>query len=470
VSVLLNTTASGSTTSGFSAQQSFATGKTPASVTVADVNGDGKPDVIAANDGSNTVSVLLNTTAPGATVPSFAAQQTFATGAGPISIIAADINGDGKPDLVVANNGSNTVSVLLNTTAPGAAVPSFAAQQTFATGSGPQSVAASDVNRDGKSDLIVANLFAGTVSVLLNTTAAGAATPSFAAQQTFAAGSQPAAVTTADVNGDGTLDLIIANNTFSGTVSILLNTTASGSATPSFAAQQTFATGSNPGSVTTADLDGDGKPDLIVANSNDSSVSALLNTTASGAATPSFAAQQAFAAGSAPGSISAAEVNGDGKPDLVVANSNDNTVSVLLNAVTPSFAIGGYISGNWFDPTTGQGGHGFQFEVLPDNVMLAIWFVFTPDGAGQAWLYAQGIYEPTSNTATLPTYLSLGAKFPPNFRSSDDKVTQWGTLTFTFSDCSSGTMSWTSTATGYPPTGGFPIQRLTQIAGTSCPQ
>src|SRR6185312_7779580 len=84
----------------FAAQTPFATGTNPYSVTAADVNGYGKPYLIVANISSNTVSVLLNTTAPGATMPSFAAQQTFATGVGPISVTAADVNGDGKPDLI----------------------------------------------------------------------------------------------------------------------------------------------------------------------------------------------------------------------------------------------------------------------------------------------------------------------------------------------------------------------------------
>ena len=137
MSVLLNTTAPGATTPSFAAQQTFATGSEPYSVTAADVNGDGKPDLIVANSADSTVSVLLNTTAPGATTPSFAAQQTFATGSMPDSVTAADVNGDGKPDLIVANNTDSTVSVLLNTTAPGATTPSFAAQQTFATGSDP---------------------------------------------------------------------------------------------------------------------------------------------------------------------------------------------------------------------------------------------------------------------------------------------------------------------------------------------
>ena len=241
--------------------------------------------------------------------------------------------------MIIANSGDNTVSVLLNTTAPGAATPSFATQHTFATGRYPDSVTTADVNGDGKPDLIVANSADDTVSVLLNTTAPGAATPSFAAQQAFATGSEPDSVTTADVNGDGKPELIVANyrfyNIIGETVSVLLNTTAPGAATASFAPQQTFATGRLPISVTAADVNGDGKPDLIVANNADPTVSVLLNTTAPGAATASFAAQQTFATGDIPQSVTTADVNGDGKPDLITANEGNNTVSVLLNTTTP---------------------------------------------------------------------------------------------------------------------------------------
>ena len=145
------------------------------------------------------------------------------------------------------------------------------------------------------------------------------------------------------------------------------------------------------------------------------------------------------------------------------------TGSITVNAVASTFTISPGLSGNWDDPTTNQGGHGFQFEILPNNGMLAIWFVFKPDGSGQTWLFAQGDYDPTSNTVTLPTYLSLGAKFPPNYTHADDTVTQWGTMTFTFTDCRNGTMSWTSTTAGYPPTGTLPIARVTNLAGTTCP-
>ncbi len=124
---------------------------------VGDFNGDGKLDLASANLYSDTVSVLLNTTAPGAATPAFTNQQAFGTGTDPISVAVGDFNGDGKPDLASANNGSNTVSVLLNTTAPGAAAPAFANQQAFGTGSRPTSVAVGDFNGDGRLDLASAN-------------------------------------------------------------------------------------------------------------------------------------------------------------------------------------------------------------------------------------------------------------------------------------------------------------------------
>src|SRR5206468_12490458 len=134
---------------------------------------------------SVTVSVLLNATVPGAATPSFVAIQVFIAGNSPVFVTLPALRCSDMLDLAVVNLLSNTVSVLLNTTTLGTATPGFATHQDFATGTSPLSVTVGDLNGDGKLDLAVANEVSSTVSVLLNTTAPGAATPSFAAKQRF---------------------------------------------------------------------------------------------------------------------------------------------------------------------------------------------------------------------------------------------------------------------------------------------
>jgi hypothetical protein len=365
VSVLLNTTPAGATTPSFAPQRTFATGIGPSSVAVGDFNGDGKPDLALINEGTfqnpgSTVSVLLNTALAGATAPSFAPQQTFATGEKPRSVAVGDFNGDGRPDLVIANSYSDTISVLLNTTPTGATTPSFASQQTFATGRLPLSVAVGDVNGDGKPDLVIADAASNAMSVLLNTTPVGATSPAFAPQQTFTVDSAPISVAVGDFNGDGKPDLAIANQ-LSDTVSVLLNTTPAGATTPAFAPQRTFTTGRYPWSVTVADFTGDGKLDLAIANANSSTVSVLLNSTPTRATAPSFNITQDLATGSGPLSIVAGDFNGDGKPDLAIANGGSATVSVLLNTpvpITPTLSF--------TPPQTFASGGGFAHAAVGD--------------------------------------------------------------------------------------------------------
>jgi hypothetical protein len=331
VSVLLNTTAPGATTTNFAVAQTFAVGNGPTSVAVGDFNGDGRPDIAVANYDDNTVSVLMNTTPSGATTPSFAPRQTFAVGSGPASVAEADFNGDGRPDLAVTKI-DGSVSVLLNQTPPGVAFAYFAPQQTFAAGLQPRSIAVGDFNGDGRPDLAVANYFSNSVSILPNTTPAGAATVSFAPQQTFAAGNFPASVVVGDFNGDGRPDLAVANA--ANVVSVLVNRTPAGAATPSFFAAQTFAAGGAT-ALAVSDFDGDGRPDLVVTNNLANTESVLVNTTSPGAFSPSFAAPQSLLIGNNPVGVAVADFTGDGRPDLVVADSALLGAVVIVNTSSP---------------------------------------------------------------------------------------------------------------------------------------
>ncbi|MBS0556503.1 MAG: hypothetical protein JSR27_03710 [Proteobacteria bacterium] len=157
------------------------------------------------------------------------------------------------------------------------------------------------------------------------------------------------------------------------------------------------------------------------------------------------------------------------------------TSPATIKVVAQGIALGGYMSGNWYMPN--QGGQGFQIEFTNamdtasgKPIAVAIWFVYAPDGAGQNWIYAQGTYDAASGTVTLPAILLGGARFPPNFNPADvHEMTgagHWGTLTFAFADCNNGTVSWHSDVQGYNSANdtSTPIIRLTQVAGTSCPQ
>ncbi|MEG3960449.1 FG-GAP-like repeat-containing protein, partial [Microcoleus sp. herbarium2] len=333
---------------GFATKVDFDTDTGPWSLSIGDINGDGKPDLAVANISSYSVSILLNTTATGAGTPTFATQVTFDTGKAPYSVSIGDFNGDGKPDLAVTNgNGSSysnsyDVSILLNTTATGATTPTFATKVDFPTGEAPYFVSIGDINGDGKPDLAVASFFSfENVSILLNTTATFATTPTFATEVTFPTGFNPKSVSISDINGDGKPDLAVANRG-DDDVSILLNTTATGATTPSFATQVRFPIMVSPESISIGDFNGDGLPDLAVAD-NGYDVFILLNATATGATTPTFGTEVTFPIiTGGTNNLSSGDFNGDGKPDLAVAGFFYDSASILLNttatfATTPTF-------------------------------------------------------------------------------------------------------------------------------------
>jgi hypothetical protein len=352
----------------FRAARSFPDGAGAGSVVVADLNGDGKQDVVTANFdyvvlpprlGGNRIVESDVEVFLGNGDGTFLAPHTYNTGGGPLAVAVGDFNGDGIPDLAVANGGfvgymtppNSTVAILL-----GNGDGTFQPAQTDTVGPGAFSVVVGDFNGDGHLDLAVAD--ASGILILL-----GKGDGTFQAGQRYAvsAGSliladfnrdgkldiatsggslllgngdgtfQPAqsyagpganAVAVGDFNGDGIPDLalaIVSGPDDQGTVSILL-----GNGDGGFRPAQSYPVGLNPNSIAVGDLNGDGLADLAVTNEYSHTVSILL-----GNSDGTFQAAQNYAAGSYPNSVAAADFNGDGLPDLAVAGS---TLAVLIHA------------------------------------------------------------------------------------------------------------------------------------------
>lgn len=199
----------------FVSNATLAAGPYVSSVTTADVNGDGKLDLISAIPAAPTaLDELLVHTNNGSGRFITNAYYLVAAGSSPISVTAADVNGDGNVDLIAANYRSNSVVVMTNN---GSGV--FGSNASYSVGVNPNQVVSTDVNGDGKADLISANYTSGTLSVLTNNGYGG-----FGVWTTLASGKATYSVAVADINGDGHMDLIAANTNgvSSGSLSVFI--------------------------------------------------------------------------------------------------------------------------------------------------------------------------------------------------------------------------------------------------------
>jgi len=296
------------------------------SVAVGDFNGDGKLDIVETT--YSGVSMLL-----GNGDGTFQPPLTFQLPLGqlPLSMAVADLNGDGKPDLVLTGtnsylgpyayagpSGANYLNVMLGN---GDGTFSDASTVQLPSVTLPQPVALGDFNGDGKPDVVTTSTNA--VAILLNNGNGTLAPPT-----TFATDGRVESVAVGDFNGDGKLDLVTANYTtqVASSISVLI-----GNGDGTFQTPRNLLPGLSPAFVAVGDFNHDGKADLAVPNAGPNATGAYLSMLL-GNGDGTFQSPLNYPAGPSPWSVAAGDFNGDGFPDLAVANNGPSTVSVLLNA------------------------------------------------------------------------------------------------------------------------------------------
>ncbi|MGL5063168.1 MAG: DUF4347 domain-containing protein, partial [Microcoleus sp.] len=297
-------------------------GSAARSVIVSDFNGDTFPDLAVANDVSNNISILL-----GNGTGRFSPPINYDTGFNPGSVAVGDFNNDSFPDLAVANYGysnldSSNISILLGNGTGG-----FNPATSYNLGYNSSSVAVGNFNNDSFTDLAVANSGSNNISILL-----GNGTGDFGVPINYGVGYNPRSVAVGDFNNDSFPDLAVANSgnySFPSTnISILL-----GNGTGSFGnATNYYGLGSSPVSVAVGNFNNDTFPDLAVANYESNNISILL-----GNGTGNFGDPINYGTGLNPTSVVVGNFNNDTFPDLAVTNLGSGNVSILLGNGTGSF-------------------------------------------------------------------------------------------------------------------------------------
>lgn len=292
----------------FTRSQSIKIDRRPLAVAAGDFDGDSSLDIAVANWIGNTVQILMNDG-----TGSFAVSQSIPVGGNPEGIAVGDFDHDGDSDLVVAYTSGTTIEILEND-----GHGKFTRLSPISVEYGPIAVVVADLNRDGNEDLAVANLLSNSVSILKND-----GVGHFTQTAVLGVGFNPAAIVCGDWDKDGAADLATINN-FDGSISLLFgDDSAYFSRTATITSDNRYG---RPLSAAVGDWNGDGSPDLALADGDWKAVLVLLNDGKGGFGDTSMIPVPGSAYG-----IVAGDWDGDGRIDLAVTHDVDNSVSILKN-------------------------------------------------------------------------------------------------------------------------------------------
>ena len=278
-----------------------------------------------------------NYTVASATLGSSAITQTFANASSFSSIAnsrdvaVADFNGDGIPDLAIVNQSGSSVYILLGN-GDGTFTAASGSPVSISGGNNLVGITTGDFNNDGNVDFAVVSWGGSKVFILQ-----GNGNGTFQAPTSVSVVGSPVEIATADFNNDGNLDMAVVDNS-GNHVEVLL-----GNGTGAFPTTSIYSTGSSPYSIAVADLNNDGNLDMVIGNNGASSVTVLLGN---GAGSFSQPTGSPFAAGTnpSPSALIIGDFNGDGKPDLAVPDSGNSTVGILLGNGDGTFGTASYLT------------------------------------------------------------------------------------------------------------------------------
>ncbi len=319
------------------------TGVTPRSITAGDFDADGILDLAVGNWYKNMVSILYGGGSAGKGDGTFNTVQRFSAGSSQVNIQTADFNADGRLDLAVVSMNGNAVNILLGQGSDGRGDGNFGALTGYPTGATPVSVAPADLDGDGILDLVVAEYFSNSVSVLLGNGSGGRGDGTFGARNPYSVGTNPAAAAVLESNGDGIPD-IAACNYGPDTVSSLLGQGSGGLGDGSFVVAATVPTGPDPVALAAGDLDADAILDLAAVHSGNNRLGFYRGGGADGRGDAGFTAGWSGAANSVPLWVACGDVDGDRIPDLVTANSGNGRVGVFIADGSDARGSGTYAS------------------------------------------------------------------------------------------------------------------------------
>ncbi len=371
VSIYRNTSSNG--VISFAAGLKFPDAKVR-SLAIEDINGDGKPDIIVSGL-ANYVTIFRNTSTWGNL--SFQPHYIIA-GRSTNEIAVRDLDGDGRPDLVMESYSSNGLIVMRNTSEGGGI--SFGPDDFYTLGEFyPRGLTLEDMDQDGKPD-ICSDAYISTLDSLYifrNTSTPGIIT--FAAKQGFKRGGRGSYdIKAGDLDADNRADLVVGSWATSISLSVLANNSSMGNIALNDPIR--LVTENGPQDLALGDIDGDGKPDIAAGNAFANTLSIMGNKSVPG--TISFKGTSFMNGGTFPRGISLGDIDGDGKPDLALYSYRVDSISIFRNKTGEALVIpsgsnpvtGGLFNKVTVDPTiqTYQGHPYVQrhYDVTPANNIL----------------------------------------------------------------------------------------------------